>query len=545
MPDLRIPLAEATGEPRLLLAFWQQLSLPQRTALKIFYGEPLSGEIRDPHGWSELDYWAAFQRHGRYDDIGRLSSVDPLPYEARRYPELWAIIGVRGGKSHICSFISAYEATCGGHETYLSQGRRGVVFQIAQDLRMARYSLHGIRSVLESMPFISGQGGDGVRRITADTTDSIELWNGMVVSCIPPTVRAIRGYDSPGAVMDEVGIWYNEKESANPDREIYSQVMSRQAQFPYAFLAGISSPWSKQGLLWEAFQRGTSGDRLVLHTTTAGFDNPLVEPTWLERRRDNDPRTFARECLAEFQDSLSAFLDPAQLDRCTDTGIMEREPRLGPQLRPGDEVPLYTAAMDPAFRHDAFAFTIVHTTADGAVVQDLVRQWSPTPGLTLNPAAIMEEIAAACRRYEISTLHSDQYQMEALSHLAFAHGLVIERVPFSAASKAAIYGSLRVRVQQGKIRLLDHPAQLHELRHLEQQLTDGGTVRIGAPRGSHDDLAAALALATHKATWMLPSLQPSLPPSEPTLFERGMQTLQARRSRSLEQMQELPAWLDS
>ena len=46
-----------------------------------------------------------------------------------------------------------------------------------------------------------------------------------------------------GFVLDEVGVWYQDADSANPDFEIYDQVNSRQAQFAHPKIIGISSPW--------------------------------------------------------------------------------------------------------------------------------------------------------------------------------------------------------------------------------------------------------------------------------------------------------------
>lgn len=258
--DLRISFEEAIAEPRLLKLRWEELSLPQQVALKALYGLPLTDTRRDDK-WSELDYWYASQGFGTFDDLGYLIAVDrstPLPYLPEEYTEGWLNEGVRSGKSSKASFIVAYEATCGGHEAFLRAGRVGVCFQVAQDLRQAKYALHDIVANLESMPFI-GKG-----KIEQVTADRITLWNHMVIATTPPTVKSVRGYDSPVAVMDEVAVWYQDADSANPDFEIYRQLKSRQAQFnPKAVkLIGLSSPWNKGGLLWQRVKAGTRGARL-------------------------------------------------------------------------------------------------------------------------------------------------------------------------------------------------------------------------------------------------------------------------------------------
>jgi len=78
---LRIPFQAAIDEKRLLKPRFEQLSLPQRTALKIIYGCELSPRIVDAEtGWSELDLFAIFHESCEYDELGNVTKVIPLPY---------------------------------------------------------------------------------------------------------------------------------------------------------------------------------------------------------------------------------------------------------------------------------------------------------------------------------------------------------------------------------------------------------------------------------------------------------------------------------
>ncbi|MFH1763688.1 MAG: hypothetical protein ABIF09_05790, partial [Gemmatimonadota bacterium] len=159
MPELRIPFEEAIHEPRLLKARFDTLSLPQQTLLKVTYGLPLAGR--------ELELWSAFQEKADFDYLGYITKVTPLEYVPQRYQECWAVIGRRGSKSDgYAATITAYEASCGGHEAHMRKGQRAMCFQVAQDLRMARYSLHFIRAALESSPLLN-------RMVTDVTADRI------------------------------------------------------------------------------------------------------------------------------------------------------------------------------------------------------------------------------------------------------------------------------------------------------------------------------------------------------------------------------------
>jgi hypothetical protein len=528
--DIRVPFQVAIEEPNLLKGWFSEMSLPQQVALKIMYGCDLSAEVKNEAGWNELDLWAMFQERCEYDDLGFLKKVTPTAYTPKEYPEAWATIGVRGGKTdRFAATITAYEATCGGHEAFSRPGKPLICFQVAQDLRLAKYSLHSIKGVIESMPWFK----DSIKNVTADR---IDLKNSITIAVTPPTVKSIRGYDSPVGVMDEVGVWYVDADSANPDFEIYRQLASRQAQFQYPKLVGISSAWASVGLLYERWAAGTEGiklfcdtcrhkpvdecphcaalriphqGRLLLHTTTAGLANPLVQKSWLITQRDADPIAFSRECLTRFSDALSGFLDPIKLSTAVDKGVVFRIPM---------ERNVYIAAMDPAFRHDSFAFCIGHMEPLKGVVVDLVKRWKPTPGSSINPAEVLAEIAKDLNQYRAGAVYSDQYQFEALNQLAMQLGFSILPVDFTASAKADIYGNLKALVGQNRVRLLDEPETLRELKMLEQKLNPGGTVAISAPAGQHDDLATVVALMAQKAVWLSPIAEPEVP-KEPTTFE--------------------------
>lgn len=526
--ETRIPFEEAISEPRLLKPWMDMMSLPQAVWLKAMYGCQLSDKIRDDRGFSELDYWASTQGFAKTDSLGFIKSITPLPYTPREYREVWGVCGVRAGKTdRLAATVTAYEAVCGGHESHTRKGRPIICFQIAQDIRMAKYSLHSVKGVLESMAFLKTGTADSW--ITNITADRIELKNGVTIATTPPTVKSIRGYDSPIGVLDEIGVWYQEADSANPDFEVYNQVSSRQAQFPNAKIVGISSPWNRGGLLWARFDAGTNGrnvlcgdcrkggprvncqgcvtarlphdSRLILYSTTA-VSNPVVDRNWLRGEYNKNPRAFERECLARFQDSLSGFLSSALIEKARAVGITSR---------PADKKFFYVAAIDPAFRRDAFGFTIVHVDPKIGIVQDYTARWHDPTGTPINPGDIFPQIAQRLHEYGIRTVHSDQYTLEALQYLAQQYSFNIEEVTFSSESKAEIYGNLQQLLNQERLSLLDDQETINELKSIERRVTQAGKVQLAAPEGLHDDMATVVAIAAHEAVWMLPKKEQQAP----------------------------------
>ena len=529
--DLRIPFDYAIDDERLLRNRiygskgrpQDGLSVAQTTMLKTIYGCKLNE--------TERKLYSAQQGFASYDSLGYITEVEGKWNKPKKYKEAWVIAGRRSGKSDaLAATIVAYEGCFGGHEQYLRKGQKAYIYQIAQDMRMAAYSLHFIYATLKTsramMEMVDGE----------PIANEIRLKNDIVIKVLPPTLKSVRGFACPVAVLDEVGVWYQESDSANPDYEIYRAIKPAQIQFPNKLLVGISSPYNKQGLLWTNYEAGTEGINLpderkkefknviVIHAPTAAVGNPLVTRESLEEDRDSDPKAFERECLAVFQDSLSGFLSSTQLNKAILSGVKELE---------YNSSFTYVAAIDPAFRRDAFAFTIFHLDNEGRVVQDVIRRFKNNKlDEQLNPDSILSELAPILKSFNIVTLYSDQYHLESLQQLAFKYGLIIEGVPFKASNKAQIFGSLQQLLNQGRLRLLDNSECLKELRQLERRLTQGGVVQISAPAGAHDDLAACSAICAYKCLWLVPSPVDERPEAEKSVHQKVLEQLERKKFRS-------------
>lgn len=121
-----------------------------------------------------------------------------------------------------------------------------------------------------------------------------------------------------------------------------------------------------------------------------------------------------------------------------DVGVYSR-PAIAKDARVA--VPFYVAAIDPAFRRDAFGFCIAHNSGEGIKI-DHVDRWKAPYGQVLDPSAILDLIKVKLDEYRISVIYSDQYHLESLQQLALDRHFSIEGVPFSAKSKASIFGNL-------------------------------------------------------------------------------------------------------
>lgn len=513
----RISFEEAISDEKLLKNhFTKELSLPQQVALKAFYGLSLNA--------SELEQWAMFQGAAEFDELGYPTKYFPYPYSPKEYDKMVAILGRRSGKTdRITSTALAYEAVLGGHKQHVSPTQDFITFFVAQDVATATSHLKFVLQVLNSSPMMAKQ-------IEKENSDGIYLRNGLSILPQPPTIKSSRGYAIPVVVMDEVGFWYKDAKSANPDFEVEIAVAYAQMQFPHAKEFVTSTPWTEEGILWAAQQAGTEGVRirchectensrqfcphlreqreehdgmLVLNAPTAAMGNPKITRKKLARERRRNPEAFKRESLAKFTKSSSGFLPEDFVKAAIDTGVYSRQ-KFPRHNHPEDPSPIYIASMDPAFRHDAFTFTIVHHDPTVGIVQDrLLRLLPGEDKKPINPAEALDQIQLLLQEFGLSFVYSDQYQLESLQQLALLRQFSIIGEDFTGKSKPKIYGSLEMLIKQKRIKLLDHPEIFDELVRLEKKRTPNGTMQIAAPNGKYDDVASVLAMAAYKSIWML------------------------------------------
>ena len=525
-----IPFAEVIADPQLMGGIWaKNLSLPQQVALKAFYGLPLEGR--------ELDIWAIFNDQVTYDELGYPLSTQPLTYTPREYDQLVGILGRRSGKSSaITAFAALYEILFGGHLAYVKPGQDVVVPYIAQDLPTAKANMIFIALMANDAPLLKKQ-------ILTASRDRIDFKNGIVITPEPPAIKTGRGIAVPLVIMDEVGFWYRTAEAANPDYEVQRAVSFAQSQFPRAKQFIISTPYTEEGLLYEYWKAGTSGrhvepedrleyeDALVIQSSTAAMENPVITRKKLQKLKNEDPDAFIRESLCRFVSAISGFFSLELVDRATKGHGKER-------TRTQNEAeglrPLYVAAMDPAFRHDSFAFSIFHTDTEGNVIQDVLKTWTPDSkrGERLDPASIIAEIAHLTKEWNISVVYSDQYQLESLQQLALQHNFAIMGNDFTGKSKAKMYGSLLNLMRTGKVQLLDLPVIHSQLSQLQKKMNALGNVQIAAPQGRHDDVASVIALGTSVALLHMPTIE--RPKKVPTLFEEGLACIHRKNSTATE-----------
>ncbi len=516
----RVPFGDVISNDQLMGKLWKKLSVPQQTILLATYGLPLP--TADHHAaWSILN--GKFQ----HDSLGYPTKIFSHPYTPHNYDVIVGLLGRRSGKSFVTCFAVLYEVIFGGHLKHVNEGEDLVFPYIAQDLPTARKNMKMVGLLCQQAKTLKPA-------LTKFGSDTLEFYGGLIkVQIEPPKVKTGRGWAMPVAIMDEVGFWFKAADNADPDYEVQASITPSQLQFaPHNKTFIISSPYTEEGILFEYFRGGTNGENLaaddedkpqfrgalVVNAPTASMQNPKFDPAaerrFLDKELSKDPDVFTREYLGKFVQSVSGFITADQVTKATDVGVKERTPA---QVARGMWKHQFVSVMDPAFRHDSFAFTIMHRTDDGSVIQDVLKVWTPDKkrGIVLDPDEILSEIAKLNKEWGITTSYSDQYQLESLQQLAMRKGFNIIGSDFTSKSKQKLYGSLKNLFRMEKIRLLDRPIIYQQLTRLQQKNTALGQIQISAPSGSHDDVASVIALGAEVAIQIYPmKLRDKIEPSQ-------------------------------
>lgn len=302
------------------------------------------------------------------------------------------VLGARSGKSFLSSIVALYESTVREprYRKYLNPGERGYVIIVATRLLQSQMIIGAsCLRMLENS------------RIAHFVEDAIAceilLKNSISILSLPCSSTAGRGLPICTLLLDEVA-WYRQ-EGPKQDVEIFRALRPRMSQFRGAKFLAISTPASKQGLLYDLYEEGIDRDRptparLTVHGSTLEI-NPEVDPEFLESEKRRDPDNYSREFDAIFCEQVDSFFPSDKLLECFSlSGDV-----------PFDSRYRYHCAVDQSglSGRDRFAMSIAHRERDGMVV-DVQRRWATKSG-----SRIIAEIKETVTPYGISSVSVDRY----------------------------------------------------------------------------------------------------------------------------------------
>jgi len=394
--------------------------------------------------------------------------------------EAWLAVGRRGGKGRFAALLAVFIACFRRH--VLAPGEHGVVMVLASDRRQARVVFRYIAALIDAVPMLAAL-------VARRTRESITLSNGVVIEVHTASFRAVRGYTILAVILDEVAFWRDDS-SANPDAEIVAALRPAMATVPDALLIGISSPYARRGVLWDAFHEhfGKDDDRVLVINADTLTMNPTVDPQIIADAFAADhvaaASEYGRDGTVNFRTDIEAFISRDVLDTCTVARRFELPPVAGV---------FYIAAVDPAGGSgaDSQTVTIAHAEFrddDVIIVVDAVREVKPP----FSPEAVVADFAVLLHTYNVTAIIGDRWGGEWPREAFAKHGIVYE---IAAKPKSDVYRDVLPLLNSGRVELLDHPRLVAQFAALERRTARGGRDSIDHAPHSHDDLANAVALA--------------------------------------------------
>jgi hypothetical protein len=394
----------------------------------------------------------------------------------RRASEGWVIAGRRSGKSRIAAFVAAYLAALAETDK-LARGEYGTVLVCATDKQQARVILDYVRALFE-VPALRAL-------VVSEGAESIELRHKVRIEVRSSSYRRVRGVTLLACVLDELA-FFRDESSALPDVELYRALKPALATTG-GLILGISSPWSRRGLLWSKYKRhwGQDGDVIVWQSDSRTM-NPALSAELVADAMAEDPEAGAAEWQGQFRSDLSGFISREVLDRCIVVG------RQGVPRRDGVR---YYGFCDPSGgSSDSYTLAIAHTEDDdgrSVVVLDHLSERRPP----FSPEEATREFSRVLRLYGCDHVVGDRYAGE-WPREQFRKGGV-EYVT-SERTKSQLYVECVPLLTAARVKLLDHGRMILQWLGLERRASRTGKDSVDHQPGGRDDLsnAAAGALVT-------------------------------------------------
>jgi len=388
----------------------------------------------------------------------------------QRAAEGWFCVGRRSGKSKIVSIIAAYLSVFHDYSKYLSPGEPGVLMVISQNRKQARIVFGYLQAIFTDIPMLS-------KMVITMDKESITLTNGVVIEVHPARFRSIRGFTCIAAILDEVAFWFVE-DAVNSDHEVTAALKPAMATIPSSMLLGLSSPYRRAGVLFEAHREhyAKDGDTLVIQSDSRTM-NPTLAQKVIDQAYLRDPESAKAEYGGQFRSDLAAFVNADLLAAVVPTGLRRRH---------YIKNITYRAFTDPSGGSaDSFTLGVAHRENDIPVL-DLIEERKPP----FSPSSVVKEFSALMKEYGIKHVTGDRYSGQFVQELFRKQGI---NYRVSDLNRSELYIELLPLINSGNCSLLDNKTLINQLCALERRVSNTGRDSIDHTRGAHDDVANSVA----------------------------------------------------
>lgn len=460
--------------------------------------------------------------------VGGIDAAAYLSAPPGRPRKIYNISGIRGAKSLTLAAI-ATAASQRIDLSFLGAGEvpRFSILSTSMDIAQVSFNDHLVGKILAS---------DVLKKLVLDEpkSDSLLLRH---PSGRPVEIKVVAGARAGSTLVARwsAGLAADEAPRMHGDEAVVNFEDSVRAVegrlLPGAQILAWGSPWAPQGPVYDTVMArfGKPGPDLVVIRAPAYDLNPrLWTPEECERMRRENPDAYRTDVEAEFADADAALFSSVEVERAIRRGLPELPYRQGR---------CYVAAMDPATRGNAWTVVVGHQEG-GRLVVDAARQWRGSKADPLDPRAVLAEIAALLRGYDLSAADTDQLGYDFVAALAQDVGLELNQVAWSASNKTEAFDALRRRLSTGALELPPDPYVRADLVAVRRRVTVGG-VQIHLPStgdGRHSDYAPPLARLA------VQHLEDVAEPRDESPWDERHRNEIAARERRLRERQEARSW---
>ncbi|MDB4330307.1 hypothetical protein N9948_01150 [bacterium] len=341
--------------------------------MKLYYKLPLETKektiiVKDKfnervlYNFTEKEYLEYLYNEGRCN----IKYIDDKPRN-----ELVLIIGRRGTKSTISSWIAAYE-TYKLLKTYHPQKFYGLLPDAEINITCVATSEDQanllFRQVLGHFAhctyFHRYMNRPTADRVMIRSRRELEKYGedgkaSLIVRSAPCSARGLRGAGNILVIMDEQAHFVDEKAQSNKsDKAVYDSITPSVAQFGVdGKIINISSPLNKSGMLWNLHCQALEGAENILMIQAPSWEiNNSLSPIFLKGRHSQDPVTYDCEFGGQFSDRVKAWLPEEYLRRVIDPSLREKKSGL-------PRTPYYVG-LDVGFKDDGTAIAISHVVQE-------------------------------------------------------------------------------------------------------------------------------------------------------------------------------------
>jgi len=386
--------------------------------------------------------------------------------------EIFCLCGRRGGKSTAASLLCVWLACFRDWKPFLSVGETGWIMLVANDKSQAKILKNYISGFLNSIPALQSM-------IKRDLQFEIELKNNITIKVATKDFKSLRNYTICACVLEECAFWRDENDNAaNPAQEVLISLKYGMASIPQSICIGISTTFSKSGLLYEQYveHHGVSGDDspLIWVAPTARM-NPSISGEVIAKAYRLDPTAARSEFGSEFREISEQIFSLELLEAAA---VEERF-----ELLPLEGV-TYNAFGDfSGGKVSSSALAISHRASNGKVILDLLKEII-SPHI---PKVAVKLFADTLKHWKIETLTLDRFAGEWTSSAMRDEGIMTLN---SELSKSEIFLAFLPQICNQNIELLDSKRLIGQFKNLERKPRAGSPDLITTGlSGKLDDLA--------------------------------------------------------